>query len=178
MNAQKEHQHTFHGRFLLRRHSCRPSACVPSFAACRAQDDPQNDINHVGWGVEIDGDGHLYVYNGDQENGIEGVSSATDTLLIQTGTPGENLASFLKTPQALGMGWHHVAIVRTLDGTVTYHEQELSNQIQKLHRCQPATGLQGHSMQEQEAEEEEPEGESEDQEEEEEMEQKKGVLKQ
>ena len=72
-------------------------------------------------GVEIDGDGHLYVYNGDQENGIEGVSSATDTLLIQTGTPAEDQASFLKTPQALGMGWHHVAIVRTLDGTVLLH---------------------------------------------------------
>ena len=83
--------------------------------------DPGNDINHVGWGVEIDGDGHLYVYNGDQENGIEGVSSATDTLLIQTGTPAEDQASFLKTPQALGMGWHHVAIVRTLDGTVLLH---------------------------------------------------------
>ncbi|MGB0510096.1 MAG: hypothetical protein ACPGGB_04175, partial [Flavobacteriales bacterium] len=82
--------------------------------------DPANDINHVGWGVEIDGDGHLYVYNGEQENGIEGVGAPDDTP-IQTDTPAEDQASFLKTPQALGMGWHHVAIVRTLDGTVLLH---------------------------------------------------------
>jgi len=82
--------------------------------------DPENDLNKVGWGVEIDGDGHLYVYNGHDVNGVEGVDSPTDTL-IQGSSADDTQPNFLKTPQTLGMGWHHVAIVRTMDGTVLLH---------------------------------------------------------
>ena len=80
---------------------------------------PANDKNKIGWGVEIDGDGHLYVYNGHEMNGVEGAAVPLDTLL--DGTADITAVNFLKTPQTLGMGWHHVAIVRSLDGAVLLH---------------------------------------------------------
>lgn len=57
--------------------------------------DPEIDLNKVGWGVEFDHEGYLTVHNGP--------------------------AYTLTSPTPLTDTWHHVAIVRRIDGTVLLH---------------------------------------------------------